>query len=292
MSTRSPSSTMSRIAAATAILLAVLATSVFSPTSTTNVSLLLTRFQRALAKNLRAPEGRFNFLGWAAARIMQATNVISNHEMIDILLQYQQKNLHDNMNKNNNEIQDKIVWVELGPGNGMSMEYLLPKLLSHNIDQTKTVEIHAFEISERFRNIMQTKFSSDIASALITLHGEDAKDIASVLQQKHHQQQLPTSSNANSVNAIYGANVVYFLKPLHEYIEVFYNILRPGGMLLFGVQNTAQGFSDTPEFANTDWDEILQDMRKAGFVHVEQRASFHPGKAERTFYLMGFKSDN
>jgi SAM-dependent methyltransferase len=274
--TQVSASTMSRVAAATAVLIAFVATYILSPPSTTAMSLLSTWFQRSLAKNLRAPEGNFNVLGWVAARIMKTANVVNSHEMIDIMLQSQQNNLHIS---DKSKMEEKTVWVELGPGNGISMEYLLQKL-----GQTQNLEIHAFEISERFRTIMQTKFASDIASGLITLHGDDAKDIVSVFQ--HHS----TSGSASSVNAIYGTNVVYFLHPLHEYLEVFYNILRPGGLLLFGVQNTVQRFANTTEFANIEWDQVLQEMRKAGFDRVEQRASVHPGETKKTFYLMGFKS--
>jgi Methyltransferase domain len=253
--------------------IAILATTILSSPSAVSMS-LSSRFQKALAKNFRSPGGTFNVFGWFAASAMKKINVINNHEMIDLMLQDQLPNLDGN---NNNK---HTTWVELGPGNGMSMEYLLQRLLSEK-HSTDNLSIHAFEISERFRKTMQNKFPSETASGLLTIHGEDAKQISAVLQQ--------SSQGLNSVNAIYGTNVVYFLDPLDEYLQAFYEVLQPGGLILFGVQNTAKTFSDTPEFANTDWDQTLEAMKKAGFDDVKQQASKFPGEEEKTFYLMGKK---
>lgn len=279
----SPASTATAAAAVIAILVAATASFHHVPFAALSMS-LSTRFRRELAKNFRSP-GPFNPLGWFAARMMKSSNIIESHEMIDLLLQDQKKNLMDNKSDNDpTPTTTTTMLVELGPGNGLSMEYLLQQLPYNPKDPTPppaNLSIHAFEISERFRNTMKSKFADEIASGLITIHGRDAKELLSAT--------LPP--NSRSITAIYGTNVVYFLDPLDEYLQVFYQALQPDGLLLLGVDNIAatSPLSNTPEFANTDWATILEAMRRTGFVEVEQRSSTYPGKAETTFFLLGKK---
>lgn len=268
------------IPATATVLVAILAASILPPSSPlSNMSLVASlkdRLRRSVAKNLRSPSDN-EFTGWLMAKLMKASNTVNNHEMIDILLQEQNGNLKAATPSS------PITLVELGPGNGMSMEYLLNNLLQDK-QVDNSLEIHGFEISERFQSILRSKFPSEIQSGLLTIHSNDAKEIERVLL----QQQSAESSN---IHSIYGTNVVYFLHPLDEYLIAFNNILAPGGLLLFGVQNAVQNFEGTNEFINTKWETVMAAMRDAGFVKVKQQASAYPGEGEQAFYLMGRKVD-
>lgn len=96
-----------------------------------------------------------------------------------------------------NIISNDIV-LELGPGSGWG-------LLKASTYHPK--RLIAIEISSRFRNeLSQLPIKLDV-------YGNDAKDMSSFLE-------------ANSVDKIYGMNVVYFLHPLEEYTKELYRIMH------------------------------------------------------------------
>jgi ubiquinone/menaquinone biosynthesis C-methylase UbiE len=147
------------------------------------------------------------------------------------------------------------VVVELGPGNGISLEHLLKTYAPKRV--------YGIDISERFRSLLQSKFDNKITEeGIVSIHDNDAKDLAFFKD--------------NSVDAVYALNVVYFLDPLKEYLQEIQRILKPSvGKVVFGVAEEAKRYGQKMEksiFVNTDWDTILQAMKAAGFESVEMTA--------------------
>ena len=214
-------------------------------------------------------------------------------------------NNHDDDNNDNHKDMDNgLVIVEIGPGLGMSMEPLLQRYYyNYNKDdndngkigsnnKVKISKIHGFEVSESFHKKLNDKFQKEISHGIVEIHNQDAL----VGLQQQQQQQLQSSSSSsllfedNSVDIIYALNVVYFLNPLEDYLKEFYRVLKKkkkqqhsgnddssnssssnsnsnsggGGKVIFGVSNAVQTMDPTV-FVNTDWDDVVDTMKRVGF---------------------------
>jgi arsenite methyltransferase len=186
-------------------------------------------FLNQIAENARAPKVGHP-LGWLTQKLMKKVNADRSVKIVDTL----------------NPAPGSVL-VELGPGNGLSLDHLLtaypPK------------RVYGIDISERFRSILHDKFTDEIEDGVLSIHENDAKDLDFLRDA--------------SVDAVYALNVLYFLDPLHEYLQEIHRILKPNGKVVFGVSDEARIYSDTDYFVNTDWEKCLEAMRTAGFDSVE-----------------------
>jgi len=175
----------------------------------------------------RSPS-KWNPLGWVAQKAMIDMNSVSSQEIVSLL------ELKEN---------DKITAVELGPGNGISIQALL--------DTNGCQEIFSIEPSKLFQEILQHKFASN---EKVHIHPNDAKDL-NVIQD-------------STVDVVLALNVIYFLDPLPDYWKELHRICKPGARLVFGVTDAVKA-NDPSIFVNTDWDVCQQELEKAGFVDVK-----------------------
>jgi len=154
---------------------------------------------------------------------------------------------------------ENSVIVELGPGAGYSLRQILASL--------KPSRVYAIEISDAFRNALTSdkEFAASIESGLLSVHANDAKCLNFI--------------PSNSVDVIFGFNLIYFLDPLSEYLKEMKRILKPGGTVNFGVKDIAKTFDNTV-YINTDWTACLDQMKSAGLVEVEQAESRLEGTSE------------
>jgi SAM-dependent methyltransferase len=222
-----------------------------------------------ISKQFRSPEPN----SWFAIlpKTVMAKNEGPSQQLVDIVLQQQQNNNKDSNDSNN----DRVI-MELGPGLGYGLEYLLDKY-----QPSKAIGI---ELSTDFYQGLQQKFASAIASQTLTLYNQDAKH-------------LPFLED-DSVDGIYALNVIYFLHPLDEYLQELVRVLKPGGTLVFGVYEMAKRL-DPSIFVNQDWNKCLEAMKRAGLVDAAMgpeglfaRSGVHGGPAppSQGTTLMGTKT--
>jgi SAM-dependent methyltransferase len=185
---------------------------------------IVTFLLKTLAPNMRSPGG--GFLGWFAIKFMGKVNPQSVQEGIRRL-----------------DLQAEDTFVELGAGHGAGLSAIAEM-------ETSPKRIVCVEISERFRATLRKTIASLPKELPIEVHGEDCK-------------KMPYLEN-ESVDKIFGLNVVYFLDPLPVYLEEIHRVLKPGGFVSFGGKF---GFppTDTKEFINIEPDAIIDAMKKAGF---------------------------
>lgn len=187
----------------------------------------------ALAKQLRSPSEN-SCMGWVAQKVMAMGNGSDSIDAVSLMKE---------------TVATNATIVELGPGAG----YALRKILS----DLQPSRVYGIEISDAFRNALAS--DKDLAASLqngkLSLHDDDAKKLDFIPD--------------NSVDFIFGFNVIYFLDPLEEYVKELYRILKPGGHVHFGVKAVAKNF-DPSVYVNTDWDDCLTQMQSVGFVYAKQ----------------------
>mmetsp|Transcript_12591 Transcript_12591/g.15492 ORF Transcript_12591/g.15492 Transcript_12591/m.15492 type:complete len:220 (+) Transcript_12591:242-901(+) len=190
----------------------------------------------SLAKQMRSPDQHSCF-GWVAQRIMSMGKGDDSIDAVKALIDSKYK------------LPQKPVIVELGPGAGYSLREMFDKI--------QPSKFYAIEISSAFREIIETdkEFSSYIDSGVLSVHGDDAKKLVFIPD--------------NSVDVIFAFNVIYFLDPFEDYLKEMRRILKPGGVLSFGVKDIAKHMENTI-YINTDWNVCLDQMKSAGFVDVKQ----------------------
>ena len=186
---------------------------------------------QGLAKQLRAPQ-EGSCLGWVAKGIMAMGKGEDSIDAVSLL-----------------SAPEKPVIVELGPGAGYSLRQMFTSI--------KPSRVYAIEISESFRKMItdDKEFAASIDSGVLSVHENDAKNLDFIPD--------------NSVDVIFGFNVIYFLDPLDEYLVEMNRILKPGGTINFGVKSVAKNF-DSAVYVNTDWNTCLEQMKSAGFVGLDQ----------------------
>ena len=154
------------------------------------------------AENMRAPE-KNSILGWIAIKSMASANQDVCSDGIQRFIRY--KNPRD----------ESI--LELGPGEGFGFSEIVKQNEAHG--GRLFSQIQALEISDKFCEILAR--NPLVQKHHIKIHKEDAKFIARVIPE-------------NSIDMIFGMNVVYFLNPLEDYIVPLSKVLRPGGVIFFG----------------------------------------------------------
>ena len=195
----------------------------------------------ALATQLRSPQ-EGSCVGWVARRMMAMGKGDDSTDAVSLI-----------------SAPENSVIVELGPGAGYSLRQILASL--------KPSRVYAIEISDAFRNDLTSdkEFAASIESGLLSVHANDAKCLNFI--------------PSNSVDVIFGFNLIYFLDPLSEYLKEMKRILKPGGTVNFGVKDIAKTFDNTV-YINTDWTACLDQMKSAGLVEVEQAESRLEGTSE------------
>ena len=129
--------------------------------------------------------------------------------------------------------------LELGVGNGLAIKEIAK--ISGN-------EIIGVEISAEFRrNLKKMKLPKNIV-----ILGNDAKDLSNEVQD-------------GSIDKLLAINVIYFLKPIQEYIREFKRILRKGGMGYLGCKFESIKNFDVEVAPNRSEREIISQLSKVGF---------------------------
>ena len=129
--------------------------------------------------------------------------------------------------------------LELGVGNGMAIKEIA-KISGNNVI--------GVEISAEFRrNLLKMKLPENIV-----ILGNDAKDLSAEISD-------------GSIDKLVAINVIYFLKPIGEYILEFKRILKKGGIGYLGCKFESVKNFDVEVAPNRSEKEIISQLSKVGF---------------------------
>ena len=129
--------------------------------------------------------------------------------------------------------------LELGVGNGLAIKEIA-KISRNNII--------GVEISAEFRrNLLKMKLPKNIV-----ILENDAKDLSN---------KVPDGS----IDKLLAINVIYFLKPIEEYILEFKRILKKGGIGYLGCKFESIKNFDIEVAPNRDEKAIISQLSKLGF---------------------------
>ena len=130
--------------------------------------------------------------------------------------------------------------LELGVGNGLAIKEIA-KIIGINII--------GIEISTEFRrNLFKMKLPKNIV-----ILENDAKDLSN---------EIPDGS----IDKLLAINVIYFLKPIEEYILEFKRILRKGGIGYLGCKFESIKNFDIEVAPNRDEGAIITQLLNLGFI--------------------------
>ena len=129
--------------------------------------------------------------------------------------------------------------LELGVGNGLAIK---------EIAKISGKQIIGIEISAEFRrNLRKMKLPKNIV-----ILENDAKDLSN---------EIPDGS----IDKLLAINVIYFLKPIEEYILEFKRILKKGGTGYLGCKFESVKNFDIEVAPNRDEREIISHLSNVGF---------------------------
>ena len=129
--------------------------------------------------------------------------------------------------------------LELGVGNGLAIQ---------EIAKISEQQIIGVEISKEFRrNLSRMKLRKNIV-----ILEKDAKDLSN---------EIPDGS----IDKLLAINVIYFLKPIEEYILEFKRILKKGGIGYLGCKFESVKNFDIEVAPNRDEREIISQLSNVGF---------------------------
>ena len=129
--------------------------------------------------------------------------------------------------------------LELGVGNGLAIQ---------EIAKISEKQIIGVEISKEFRrNLSRMKLRKNIV-----ILEKDAKDLSN---------EIPDGS----IDKLLAINVIYFLKPIEEYILEFKRILKKGGIGYLGCKFESVKNFDIEVAPNRDEREIISQLSNVGF---------------------------
>jgi len=129
--------------------------------------------------------------------------------------------------------------LELGVGNGLAIKEIA------KISENKIIGI---EISVEFRKKLLNK---QLPKNIVILEN-DAKDLS---------KEIPDGS----IDKLLAINVIYFLKPIEEYILEFKRILKKGGIGYLGCKFESIKNFDIEVAPNRDEKAIISQLSKLGF---------------------------
>ena len=129
--------------------------------------------------------------------------------------------------------------LELGVGNGLAIK---------EIAKISGINIIGIEISAEFRrNLLKMKLPKNIV-----ILENDAKDLSN---------EIPDGS----IDKLLAINVIYFLKPIEEYILEFKRILKKGGIGYLGCKFESIKNFDIEVAPNRDERAIISQLSNLGF---------------------------
>ena len=129
--------------------------------------------------------------------------------------------------------------LELGVGNGLAIK---------EIAKISGINIIGIEISAKFRrNLLKMKLPKNIV-----ILENDAKDLSN---------EIPDGS----IDKLLAINVIYFLKPIEEYILEFKRILKKGGIGYLGCKFESIKNFDIEVAPNRDERAIISQLSNLGF---------------------------
>ena len=143
----------------------------------------------------------------------------------------------DIVNRMNLKTTDHV--LELGVGNGLAIKEIA------KISENKIIGI---EISAEFRKKLLNK---QLPKNIVILEN-DAKDLS---------KEIPDGS----IDKLLAINVIYFLKPIEEYILEFKRILKKGGIGYLGCKFESIKNFDIEVAPNRDEGAIITQLLKLGF---------------------------
>ena len=143
----------------------------------------------------------------------------------------------DIVNRMNLKTTDHV--LELGVGNGLAIKEIA------KISENKIIGI---EISAEFRKKLLNK---QLPKNIVILDN-DAKDLSN---------EIPDGS----IDKLLAINVIYFLKPIEEYILEFKRILKKGGIGYLGCKFESIKNFDIEVAPNRDEKAIISQLSKLGF---------------------------
>ena len=147
--------------------------------------------------------------------------------------------------------------LELGVGNGLAIREIA-KISGNNII--------GIEISTEFRrNLLKMKLPKNIV-----ILGNDAKDLSN---------EIPDGS----IDKLLAINVIYFLKPIGEYILEFKRILKKGGIGYLGCKFESIKNFDIEVAPNRNEREIISQLSSVGFNVLSEFVDLGEDRSRYTF---------
>lgn len=187
-----------------------------------------------ISSHMRSPES--GFLGTIAITIMKRFNARSISEATRRL-----------------KLKNSDTYVEIGAGNGDGLKTILDSNKQTSVEMPKRVIL--IELSERFRNELHNIMRQHHAdyTSRIEIRSEDCISMPYL--------------DDNSVDTIFGMNVVYFLHPIETYLAEIKRVLKPSGRVIFGCKfGSVPKEGLTTEFVNVDRKKICNYLEGEGFV--------------------------
>ena len=147
--------------------------------------------------------------------------------------------------------------LELGVGNGLAIKEIA-KICENNII--------GLEISAEFRrNLLKMKLPKNIV-----ILENDAKDLS---------KEIPNGS----IDKLLAINVIYFLKPITEYILEFKRILKKGGIGYLGCKFESIKNFDIEVAPNRNEREIITQLSSVGFKVSSEFVDLGEDRSRYTF---------
>ena len=147
--------------------------------------------------------------------------------------------------------------LELGVGNGLAIQEIA-KISGNNII--------GIEISAEFRrNLLKMKLPKNIV-----ILENDAKDLSNEIAD-------------GSIDKILAINVIYFLKPIREYILEFKRILNKGGIGYLGCKFESIKNFDIEVAPNRNEKEIITQLSSVGFKVSSEFVDLGEDRSRYTF---------
>ena len=147
--------------------------------------------------------------------------------------------------------------LELGVGNGLAIKEIA-KICENNII--------GLEISAEFRrNLLKMNLPKNIV-----ILENDAKDLSN---------EIPNGS----IDKLLAINVIYFLKPITEYILEFKRILKKGGIGYLGCKFESIKNFDTAVAPNRNEREIITQLTSVGFYVSSEFVDLGEDRSRYTF---------
>ena len=147
--------------------------------------------------------------------------------------------------------------LELGVGNGLAIKEIA-KISGNNII--------GIEISAEFRrNLLKLKLPKNIV-----ILANDAKDLSN---------EIPDGS----IDKILAINVIYFLKPIREYILEFKRILNNGGIGYLGCKFESIKNFDIEVAPNRNEREVIAQLSSVGFKVSSEFVDLGEDRSRYTF---------